>query len=102
MNVDIQELINRRRRQILIHSFLYYRLNTSIVSDATYDQWAKDLAQLQMKYPEIASEGVYSDSFKDFSESITGFNLPLSDPWVVSRAMYIMKICEDNLVIESK
>jgi NAD-dependent DNA ligase len=74
MNVHIQELINRCRRQILIQSFLYYRLNTSVGSDATYDQWAKDLAQLQMKYPEIASEGVYSDSFKDFSETITEFN----------------------------
>lgn len=98
MKTDILELINRRRRQILIHSFLYYRMNTSVIPDATFDQWARELAKLQSENPEIAQEGVYADAFADFSGSITGFNLPLSDPWVMSGAMYILKICESNTV----
>lgn len=46
---EILALINRRRRQILVHSFLYYRMNTSIIPDSTYDEWARDLAELQIK-----------------------------------------------------
>lgn len=92
MSTEILELINRRRGQILIHSFLYYRMNTSIVPDAIYDQWAKELAELQQEHPDIAFEGIYADAFKDFSESVTGFNLPLSDPWVISKGLYILQL----------
>lgn len=92
---EILSLINRRRRQILVHSFLYYRMNTSIISDSTYDEWARDLADLQTKYPEVAREGVYADAFADFSESVTGFDLPLHDPWVVSKGLQILKYHEE-------
>ncbi|MBA4544570.1 hypothetical protein H1164_17215 [Thermoactinomyces daqus] len=96
MNKDILELINRRRRQILIHSFLYYRMNTSVIPDLTFDQWARELAELQRKYPEISCEGIFADAFADFSESITGFNLPLNDPWVIATGMYILRICNEK------
>jgi NAD-dependent DNA ligase len=55
-------------------------MNTSVISDATFDRWARELAALQLENPEIAQEGVYADEFADFFGSITGFNLPLSDP----------------------
>jgi NAD-dependent DNA ligase len=29
-------------------------MNTSVVSDVIYDQWAKELTQLQQEHPEIA------------------------------------------------
>lgn len=91
---EIAELINRRRRQILIHSFIYYRMNSSVVSDAQYDQWARELAELQAKYPEIARDCVYAKYFEDFSESVTGFNLPLHLPEVVSTGLQLMRIHE--------
>ena len=69
-------------------------MNTSIIPDSTYDQWAKELAELQQKYPELANEGVYVDAFKVFSESVTGFNLPLSDPWVISRGLHILNLIQ--------
>lgn len=94
-DAEILALINRRRRQILVHSFLYYRMNTSIIPDSTYDAWARDLADLQTKYPEIAREGVYVDAFADFSESVTGFDLPLHDPWVVSKGLQILRYHEE-------
>lgn len=96
----IAELINRRRRQILIHSFLYYRMNTSIVSDHRYDAWARELAELQAKYSEIAKQCVYADAFADFSESVTGFNLPLHDPWVVTKGQQILRIHEKRRTIK--
>ena len=52
MNVEILELITRRERQILVHSYIYYELNTNLISDATFDEWAKELAQLIKNNPD--------------------------------------------------
>lgn len=43
---EIKELIKRRRRQILVHSCLYYRLASNIISDFQYDCWGKELGKL--------------------------------------------------------
>ena len=53
------ELIKRRRLQMLIHSCLYYELDTELISDAQFDTWALELATLLKENP-----GVYSDRRK--------------------------------------
>lgn len=85
----VKELINRYRRQILLFSFIYYRMNDSIISDAEYDRRAKKLMELQRQYPDIAEECVFAEAFRDFSETTSGFNLPLHDPWVISRGTWL-------------
>lgn len=91
---DILELINRRRRQVLVASCLYYQFNTSLVPDHIYDQWARELADLQKRYPEIAREAVYADAFSDFDgESVTGFDLPIY-PEIVNTAQRLLRYVE--------
>ena len=51
MNDAIVSLIERRRRQLLVHSYIYYELNDSIISDDTWSKWAVELEELQRKYP---------------------------------------------------
>lgn len=87
---EIAELINRRRRQILVHSVIYYRMNDNLVSDHQWSDWSRELCELQEKYPEIAAKCVYADDFKDFDGS-TGFNLPIEDPWAVNKASFLLK-----------
>lgn len=87
---EIAELINRRRRQILVHSVIYYRMNNNLVSDHQWADWARELCELQEKYPEIAAECVYADDFVDFDGS-TGFNLPLDDSWAINKASFLLK-----------
>ncbi|UVK63565.1 DNA ligase [Arthrobacter phage Janeemi] len=71
--------IERRRRQILVHSVLYYRLDSSLIPDATYDAWAQELIRLQAEHPEISESVDYHlDAFRNFTSS-TGFDLPLTD-----------------------
>lgn len=78
---EIEELIHRRRRQVLIHSYIYYSLNTNIIDDHTYDLWTKQLAELQQNHPkESANVKFYYEEFADFDGS-TGFHLP-KDPWM--------------------
>lgn len=40
---------------MLVHSFLYYQMDTSIVADTTYDKWSKELANLMKNNKEIKS-----------------------------------------------
>lgn len=76
---EVAELIHRRRRQVLVHSIIYYRLDTSILSDSQFDNWARELAQLQKDHPEVSESVEYMrDEFRDFAGE-TGHHLPLMD-----------------------
>jgi len=90
MKKKIKELIRRRRRQILVHSCIYYRFGTSIVEDSTFDEWAYELVELQKNNPEISKSTLLYDEFKDFDGS-TGFDLPTGEPWVVDKAYRLIK-----------
>lgn len=90
MNKDeIAELILRRRKQILVHSIIYYEFDESIISDSQWSEWALELENLQKQYPSIAESVDYSDAFRDFDHS-TGCNLPLKDPYCTRLALLLI------------
>ena len=90
----IKELITRRRRQIWVHSIIYYRLDRNVISDAQWSEWALELEELQKQYPDLASECSYADVFKDFDHS-TGSNLPLHDKDMTIQAWWVIKADEE-------
>lgn len=71
--MTIEERIRQRRRQMLVHSYIYYELNDSIISDATWSKWAKELAQLQKDYPEESKRVEEYEQFKDWDGSSGAF-----------------------------
>lgn len=81
--------INQRRRQVLVHSVIYYMMDDSIITDAKWAQWATELEELQKQYPDIAEQCVYADAFRGFDHS-TGFNLPLHDEWANNKARQLL------------
>ena len=92
MNQKIADLIQRRRLQLLVHSRIYYELNRNIISDKKWDEWARELVELQRDYPEESKRTIWYEAFKDWDAS-TGAFLPLNDEWVVQKANYILRIC---------
>lgn len=86
----IDEKIKQRRLQLLIHSYIYYELDKNIIPDYKWDKWAKELVELQAKYPQIAKKVIYFNEFKDWSGS-TGAFLKF-DNWVKNKAEYLLKI----------
>ena len=82
--------IAQRRRQVLVHSVIYYRMNDNIVDDQTWSKWALELEELQKAYPEVAANLPYAEEFKDFDHS-SGYNLPLDDPWAVKKATQLLQ-----------
>lgn len=84
-DLEIAEKIQQRRYQMLIHSCLYYHLNQNVISDKQWDEWARELRDLQNEYPDISSQVILYDEFKDWDAS-TGAFLPIEEPWVVKAA----------------
>lgn len=87
---SIQEKIRQRRRQLILHSFIYYVLSNNIISDAKWTQWSRELCELQQKYPKESAEVEYWSLFRDFDGS-TGFHLVVDcDPWVDAKAKLLL------------
>lgn len=83
----IQEKIKQRRRQMIVHSYIYYHKDDIIVSDDIWQRWAQELVTLQKECKEEL--GVYDEIFEDWDGS-TGIQLPV-DEWVVEVADALMK-----------
>jgi hypothetical protein len=93
----VARLIRWRRHQVLVHSILYYRFDSPIISDYTYDALAQELIQLQREHPEISESVDYKlDAFREFTSS-TGYNLPLSSPGEVVVAETLLKLHNERL-----
>lgn len=80
------EKIKQRRSQMLIHSFLYYHCDTSVISDDQWQAWANELQYLQELYPDPI--GFYDKSFQDWDGS-TGMHLP-TDGWIRQKAHQLL------------
>lgn len=91
---QIKELISRRRRQVLVHSVIYYKLNDNLIDDATWSKWALELEELQNRYPKIAADCPLAKEFINFDHS-TGMSLPLDNPWAVRTAQYLLSITRE-------
>ncbi|MDZ4632260.1 hypothetical protein ORN01_25220 [Bacillus cereus] len=85
------EWMNRRQRQILVHSFLYYQLNENIISDSEFDRWSKELYEAMKENPEIAKQSVYYKDFLEFDGS-SGYDLPYANPEIQSTGFKLLKI----------
>jgi hypothetical protein len=84
-------LILQRRHQILVHSYLYYHYNMSLISDSQFDAWAKELVQLQADNPQLSEKVFYyRNAFRGF-DGTTGFDLPYTDPRIARKADLLIK-----------
>lgn len=101
MSVDapvVMEMINRRRRQIIVHSVLYYTFNTNLIDDHTFDTWCRELVHLQETYPDLAKRVEFHEDFKDFRGE-TGYQFAKND-WGMSKAMQLIRYEETKKEIK--
>lgn len=84
--IAVEEFIHRRRRQLIIHSIIYYRFDENIVSDDAWQIWADELAKVQNHYPSCCKIGFYDDDFKDWTGA-TGHDLDLYTLESTARAL---------------
>ena len=62
------------QRWILVHSIIYYQLDSNVVSDHMYDANCKQLVELMEKHPSECKKTKYYRQFRGFDGS-TGCDL---------------------------
>ena len=77
---SIKALIKRRRLNMLIHSAIYYDLNTQIITDDLWQKWADELQKLQEDNPDCMKIDCWDSEFEDW-DGATGAHLPHRHPW---------------------
>lgn len=90
--------IRMLRAQMLVHSCIYYELNANLISDHEWTARAQRLATIQAKVIAKLGRchiGFFDDAFANWDGS-SGFHLPLRDPWVVSKARWLLKHCNNT------
>lgn len=92
---NIASKIQQRRYQILVHSLIYYELDTNLVSDNQWAEWAKELVKLQEQYPEISDKVIFADAFREFDGS-TGFDLPYRDEQIINIAHRLLLLSKSS------
>lgn len=92
---QLKERIHQRRRQILVHSYLYYQLDNPIIEDWKFDYFSNDLVDLQEKYPELSKEAPFHYEFQDFDGS-SGFDLKYNQPVIVNVAARLLRYAEQE------
>lgn len=71
---ELLEHVDRRRRQIEVHSIIYYKFHKNLVADSLFDHWCRDLVYLQRVHPALKKVGYKPDLFADFTGD-TGMHL---------------------------
>jgi hypothetical protein len=84
----IYERVKRLRYNMLVHSYLYYRLDSPVISDDEWQRKADELVELQRNYG--TKWDIYDDVFEDWDGG-TGMHLP-GDQNVRDKAMMLLDI----------
>ena len=86
----MSELIQQKIRQYLLHSFLYYQLDESIIADRNYDEICVEVLQLMetragsnlLPYQELVK--------KNLSEDASGFSVRKYPAEIISSALHLL------------
>ena len=89
--LKIAEKIQRRRYQMLVHSYIYYVLDKNILTDNQWSQWAMELAELQRAHPGIAKKVMYARDFADWDGSSGAYLKYADKPNIVSTANRLLR-----------
>lgn len=73
--LSVQEYIDFLQRYIIVQSYIYYELNSNIISDKRYDEKAKELVMYKKKHPDLWKSSMYYKQFGDDYNAATGFTL---------------------------
>ena len=86
----MNELIQRKIRQFLVHSFLYYQLDESIISDRHYDQICADVAKLISDNSDKNSFPFHDLVKSSLTEDAFGFFINKYPAEIISASLHLL------------
>lgn len=92
--IEPAEVIKRLRRNMIIHSYLYYRMDEAIISDDDWQSMANDLVEIQAAHPEPT--GYFDELFADWRGD-TGMHLVrLDDNYWYPECLYLLRLAQSK------
>ena len=86
----MSELIQRKIRQYLLHSFLYYQLDESILADRHYDEICAEVLQLMNTNGGSSPLPYHELVKKSLSEDASGFSVRKYPAEIISSALHLL------------
>ena len=86
----MNELIKQKIRQYLVHSFLYYQLDESVISDRHYDHICADVAKLLSEKSDKYFLPFHDLVKSSLTENASGFSISKYPPEIVSAALHLL------------
>ncbi len=85
-------LLQQRIFQFLVHSFLYYQLGESLISDQQYDRLCKDLnTSLASSSEQTGSNAIpYLNLVQKLGPEASGFSIKKYPPAIISIAIHLI------------
>lgn len=86
---DKVAVMSRLRRNVIVHSVIYYRFNRNLILDGEYDQMCKQLYEMQKARPWTCKKACFPEDFINYDPS-TGMNFT-DHPWGIRAAERLLK-----------
>ena len=99
LSVPLIDRVKHLRRALTIHSYIYYTLDTNIITDHQWQKLANELSYIQTEYPELQIVNLWDSEFKDWNGS-TGIHLS-KEPYVVRKANQLLNYATRNLTTKN-
>lgn len=80
-------MLERKIRQFLVHSFLYYHLDESIIEDCKYDELTVELKNLVIKHKDYIYKDVIADTLGDEGSAFSIKKYPAE---IISTALHLL------------
>ena len=86
----MNEMIQQKIRQYLVHSFIYYQLDESIISERHYDHICADVVKLISDNSAKNSLPFHDLVKSSLTENASGFLISKYPPEIVSAALHLL------------
>ena len=81
--------LRQRARQFLVHCFLYYRLNETVIPDEEFDRLTEELKRLRAKHPQ--ADMPHAEVVDPvLGQGVSGFQIRHYPPEIVSTAFKLL------------
>lgn len=84
------DTLHRYQRNFLVHSFLYYKLDESIITDEEYNQRCNIMNDIMDSNPNLAKISIYYKLCEPCKQTGSGFYLIEYPTEIVSRAFHLL------------
>ena len=87
VNETYMEELSRLQRQFLVHSYLYYQMDDSVIKDSRYDRICKDMVSMMKRRPGEAKYSPYYDLCIGCGSSGSGFYIETYPPEIITTSL---------------